>query len=40
MLDVDPSYMEKHLMDMAIDRKLVLKETRGYSGLSQQILSD
>lgn len=29
MLDVDASYMEKHLMDMAIDRKLVLKETDG-----------
>ena len=28
LLDVDPSYMEKHLMDMAIDRKLVLKETK------------
>lgn len=27
LLDVDPSYMEKHLMDMAIDRKLILKET-------------
>lgn len=26
LLDVNPSYMEKHLMDMAIDRKLVLKE--------------
>lgn len=29
LLDVDPSYMEKHLMDMAIDRKLVLKEKEG-----------
>ena len=29
LLDVDPSYMEKHLMDMAIDRKLVLKEKGG-----------
>ncbi|MDO5134853.1 MAG: ATP-dependent RecD-like DNA helicase [Eubacteriales bacterium] len=29
LLDVDASYMEKHLMDMAIDRKLVLKETEG-----------
>ena len=28
LLDVDSSYMEKHLMDMAIDRKLVLKETK------------
>ncbi len=27
LLDVDPSYMEKHLMDMAIDRKVILKET-------------
>ena len=26
LLGVDESYMEKHLMDMAIDRKLVLKE--------------
>ena len=29
LLDVDPSYMEKHLMDMAIDRKVVLKEREG-----------
>ncbi|MDO4272802.1 MAG: ATP-dependent RecD-like DNA helicase [Eubacteriales bacterium] len=29
LLDVDPSYMEKHLMDMVIDRKLILKETDG-----------
>ncbi|MDO4338102.1 MAG: ATP-dependent RecD-like DNA helicase [Eubacteriales bacterium] len=29
LLDVDPSYMEKHLMDMSIDRKLVLKELDG-----------
>ncbi|WP_373214347.1 ATP-dependent RecD-like DNA helicase [Ruminococcus sp. 5_1_39BFAA] len=29
LLDVNPSYMEKHLMDMAIDRKLVLKEKEG-----------
>lgn len=26
LLGVDESYMEKHLMDMVIDRKLVLKE--------------
>lgn len=26
LLDVDPAYMEKHLMDMALDRKLILKE--------------
>ena len=29
LLQVDTSYMEKHLMDMAIDRKLVLKEKDG-----------
>ena len=29
LLDVDESYMEKHLMDMVIDRKLVLKEKNG-----------
>ena len=29
LLRVDVSYMEKHLMDMAIDRKLVLKEKDG-----------
>jgi exodeoxyribonuclease V alpha subunit len=29
LLDVDVSYMEKHLMDMAIDRKLILKENGG-----------
>ncbi len=29
LLQVDVSYMEKHLMDMAIDRKLVLKERNG-----------
>ncbi|MEI3412973.1 MAG: ATP-dependent RecD-like DNA helicase [Blautia sp.] len=29
LLQVDISYMEKHLMDMAIDRKLVLKERNG-----------
>ncbi|HJB29412.1 MAG TPA: ATP-dependent RecD-like DNA helicase [Candidatus Blautia faecavium] len=28
LLEVDPSYMEKHLMDMAIDRKVILKETK------------
>lgn len=28
LLEVDPSYMEKHLMDMTIDRKLILKETK------------
>lgn len=28
LLGVDESYMEKHLMDMAIDRKLVLKEDK------------
>lgn len=27
LLGVDESYMEKHLMDMVIDRKLVLKES-------------
>ena len=26
LLGVDVSYMEKHLMDMAIDRKVVVKE--------------
>ena len=26
LLGVDPSYMEKHLMDMALDRKVILKE--------------
>lgn len=30
LLEVDPSYMEKHLMDMAIDRKVILKETKDY----------
>lgn len=29
LLRVDVSYMEKHLMDMALDRKLVLKEKDG-----------
>lgn len=29
LLGVDVSYMEKHLMDMTIDRKLVVKETNG-----------
>ena len=29
LLGVDESYMEKHLMDMVIDRKLVLKERNG-----------
>ena len=29
LLGVDPSYMEKHLMDMVIDRKLLLKEKNG-----------
>ena len=29
LLQVDVSYMEKHLMDMAIDRKVVLKELDG-----------
>ena len=29
LLGVDEPYMEKHLMDMAIDRKLVLKEKNG-----------
>ena len=29
LLQVDVSYMEKHLMDMAMDRKLVLKERNG-----------
>lgn len=28
LLEVDPSYMEKHLMDMVLDRKLILKETQ------------
>ena len=27
LLGVDSSYMEKHLMDMVVDRKLILKET-------------
>ena len=27
LLGVDPSYMEKHLMDMVVDRKLILRET-------------
>jgi len=27
LLGVDPSYMEKHLMDMVVDRKLVVRET-------------
>ena len=27
LLGVDPSYMEKHLMDMVVDRKLIMKET-------------
>ena len=26
LLGVDPSYMEKHLMDMVVDRKLIVKE--------------
>ena len=26
LLGVDPSYMEKHLMDLALDRKVILKE--------------
>ena len=26
LLGVDPSYMEKHLMDLAMERKVVLKE--------------
>lgn len=29
LLEVDPAYMEKHLMDMALDRKLILKEQDG-----------
>lgn len=29
LLRVDVSYMEKHLMDMALDKKLVLKEKDG-----------
>lgn len=29
LLGVDPSYMEKHLMDLALDRKLILKEYNG-----------
>ena len=29
LLGVDQSYMEKHLMDMVIDRKLILKEKNG-----------
>ena len=29
LLDVDASYMEKHLMDLSIDRKLILKEQEG-----------
>ena len=27
LLGADPSYMEKHLMDMVVDRKLIVKET-------------
>ena len=39
LLGVDESYMEKHLMDMVIDRKLVLKGTkRGEGCLSQPVL--
>lgn len=26
LLDVDPSYMEKHLMDLSLERKVILKE--------------
>lgn len=33
LLEVDPSYMEKYLMDMAIDRKLVLKEMDNYTAV-------
>ena len=33
LLDVDVSYMEKHLMDMAVDRKLVLKEIQGVTAV-------
>lgn len=29
LLDVDTSYMEKHLMDLSLDRKLILKEKEG-----------
>lgn len=29
LLEVDASYMEKHLMDLALDRKLILKEYNG-----------
>ena len=29
LLGVDPSYMEKHLMDLAVDRKLIQKEQNG-----------
>ena len=29
LLGVDPSYMEKHLMDLSVDRKLVQKEENG-----------
>lgn len=29
LLDVDASYMEKHLMDLALDRKVILKELEG-----------
>ena len=28
LLGVDPSYMEKHLMDLAVDRKIIQKEER------------
>lgn len=28
LLGVDPSYMEKHLMDLALDRKVILKERK------------
>lgn len=29
LLGVDESYMEKHLMDMLLDRKLVMQEKKG-----------
>lgn len=29
LLEVSPAYMEKHLMDMALERKLILKEREG-----------
>ncbi len=33
LLEVDASYMEKHLMDLALDRKLILKEYHGVTAV-------